>query len=348
MSEIRIALIGAGRAGLVHGRNFAAGIRGSRLVAIGDPSAEARRAARAELGDVLEFDDPIAAVTDDRVDAVVLAGPTRTHAPLAIAALAAGKHVLCEKPIASSPVQAAEVRHAAAASSGVFAMGFMRRFDARFARLAERVRAGDIGQPILVKSTGRGPGLPPAWAWDTRTSGGLIAEVGSHDIDTVRWMSGQEPVRVFAAGRAAKRPDLAREHPGFVDVLTVTMELSDGALGQVDNACPAGYGYDARIEVYGSEGVLLAGSPEQPSPVLVTSAGAVRDPVVSWRDLFADAYREEDGHFIACCRGEAEPRASVDDGLAALMVVVAVNESLATGTAVDVASAGAATGLDRI
>jgi predicted dehydrogenase len=286
------------------------------------------------LDGVYTFDDPQAAVTADGVDAVVIASPTFTHADVAAAALEAGRFVLCEKPLAATLDDARRVADAERASDATLLMGFMRRFDAAFQRVAERIAAGDIGEPLLVKSTGRGPRLPPEWAWDVERSGGLVAEVNSHDIDTVRWLSRQEPHRVFAAGRAAKRPDVAERHPGFVDLIAVTLELSGGGIGLVDGACPADYGYDARVEVYGSEGVLFAGDPRQSTALLVRSDGARTDPVRSWRDLFADAYRAELHHLVAVVRGEEQPRTSVVDGVRALETVVAVNGSLGCGAPV--------------
>jgi predicted dehydrogenase len=286
---VRVALVGAGRAGLVHGRNFAAGVPGGRLVAVADPVAEARERAAAELGVQRALADPLDAATDDGVDAVVVASPTFTHAEVA-----------------------------------------------GFARAAERIAAGEIGDPVLVRSTGRGPGLPPAWANDPGRSAGLIAEVNSHDLDTVRWLSGREFETVYAAGRAAKRPDLAARHPGFVDVVVVTAQLSDGGLAQVDGACPADYGYDARVEVYGTQGMVMAGDPRAGTALLVRADGAVADPVRSWRELFADAYRAEDAHLVGVARGEEPPRAGVADGLAALQAALAVNRSLRDGQPVRV------------
>jgi myo-inositol 2-dehydrogenase/D-chiro-inositol 1-dehydrogenase/scyllo-inositol 2-dehydrogenase (NAD+) len=333
---IRVLLVGTGRAGMVHGRNLAAGVPGARLVGVADPAGEARERAVAELGDVRAHDDPLAAVTDDAVDAVVIASPTFTHADVAVAALAAGKHVLCEKPLASTLEDARRVTAAERASGATLLMGFMRRFDAGFRRVAERIAAGDIGEPVLVKSTGRGPGLPPQWAWDPARSGGLIAEVNSHDLDTVRWFSGQEPRRVHAVGRAAKRPDLAERHPGFVDVIAVTLELSAGGIGLVDGACPAGYGYDARVEVYGSEGVLFAGDPRADTTLLVRSDGVHADVARSWRHVFAGAYRAESAHLVAVARGDEPPATSVDDGVRALAAALAANDSLERGATVAV------------
>ena len=332
--ELGVLVVGAGRAGLVHARNFAAGVAGARLSALADPDPEALVRGAAEVGCERTFSEPLEGIADGRVQAVIIASPTPTHAELAVAALEAGKHVLCEKPLASSLEEAAVVARAAATSDAVFAMGFMRRFHADFLALADRVAAGEIGEPLLVRSTGRGPGLPPEWALDPELSGGLVAEVNSHDLDTVRWLSGQEFVTAYAVGRAAKRPELAERFPGFVDVLAATFELSGGVLAQVDGACPAGYGYDARIEVYGSEGVLLAGDPRRNTTLLVRAEGAVVEPMRSWRELFADAYRAEDAHLAAAARGEEAPRTTVDDGVRALEAVVAVNRSLAEGVPV--------------
>ncbi|MGH2427804.1 MAG: Gfo/Idh/MocA family oxidoreductase [Candidatus Limnocylindria bacterium] len=337
MSELAVALIGAGRAGLVHGRNFAAGIRGARLLAIADPDPDQLGAAAAELGVELSFADPLAAATHEAIDAVIIASPTFAHHGVALAALEAGKHVLCEKPIASTMQDAVAMADAAERSGRrTFLMGFMRRFDARFSRVAERIAAGDIGEPLYVRSTGRGPGLPPEWAWNPERSGGLVAEVNSHDIDCIRWLSGQEATRVYAVGRAGKRPDLAASHPGFVDLVAATIELSAGAVAHLDGACPSGYGYDARVEVYGTEGTILVGGPTEAGALLVRSGGAVMDPVRSWRTLFSDAYREEDRHFIAAALGQEEPRTCVQDGVAALRVAIAANRSMRTGQPVSI------------
>lgn len=330
--SLRVCLIGAGRAGLVHGRNFAGGVRGAQLVGVADTDSWVAGAAAAELGVRMLPVTPVEAATSDEVDAVIVASPTFTHADVVVPALQAGKSVLCEKPLAATLQDAERVAEAEHSSSGTLLMGFMRRFDQQFSRAAQRIEAGDIGRPVLVKSTGRGPGLPPEWAWDTRRSGGLAAEVNSHDFDTVRWLSGQEFLSVHAVGRAAKRPDIRASYPDFADVLVATFELSEGGVASVDGACPADYGYDARAEVYGTEGTLLIGSPVAASPMLVRSAGAAMDTVASWRTLFADAYRAEDEHLVRVALGEEQPRANVRDGLRALEAVVAANRSMSDGT----------------
>ncbi len=334
---VRVLLVGAGRAGLVHARNLAAGVAGAELVAVADPDEQAARDAADELGVGRVRSDPAAAVTDDGVDAVVVAAPTFAHAEVVVPALEAGRHVMSEKPLAPDLEAGARIREAVEAADGAFLMAFMRRFDPRFERAAERIVAGDIGEPVLVKSNTRGPGLPPPWAWDTARSGGLVAEVNSHDLDTVRWLSGQEITSVHCLGRAAKRPDLAAEHDGFVDVLTASLELDGGGLASIDGACPADYGYDARTEVYGTEGALFVGRATEDAPLLVRDGTGTTDLVRSWRGLFADAYRAEDEHFVAVARGEAAPRVTVADAVAALEAVVAANRSMAEGRPVALA-----------
>jgi predicted dehydrogenase len=343
MSDIvRVVLAGAGRAGMVHGRNFTSGVPGARLVAVADPDSEARVRATAELGCEVAFDDAVEAVERDDVDAVVVAAPTFAHARIATAALNAGKHVLCEKPLAGTRDDARAIAQAERKSSARFVMGFMRRFDDGFNAAWKQILSGAIGRPVLVRSTGRGPGLPPEWAWDVSRSGGLIAEVNSHDLDTCRWLSGQELVSVYATARAAKRPDIAERYPSFYDVVVAVFDLSEGGIATVDGACPAGYGYDARVEVYGTEGTLLLGSPFARGPVVVGKAGALRETVGSWRELFADAYKGEAAHLVAVARGDDAPRATVDDGLRALEGVHAVNTSLSEGRNVLIKEVGLA------
>lgn len=337
--DVGVVLVGAGRAGLVHGRNFAAGVRGAELVGVVDPSQEARERTAAELEVDRHWGTLAEAFTDDEVDAIVIATPTQAHADLACEALAAGKHVLLEKPLAGTMDEARRMLDAVAASDAVLLMAFMRRFDEGFVRAEQAIRDGAIGTPILVKSMSRGPGLPAPWAWDVEGAGGLIGEVNAHDLDSVRWLSGQEYERVYAVGRAAKRPDLAESHPGFLDVVAATFTLTEGMLAMVDGACPAGYGYDARIEIYGSEGVILAGDPRADSTLLVRPGEAVGQPVASWRNVFRNGYRAEDEHFVAVIRGLEEPRTSIVDGLRALEAHRAVNASVASGLPVDIVRA---------
>ncbi|MDR7567445.1 MAG: Gfo/Idh/MocA family oxidoreductase, partial [Armatimonadota bacterium] len=197
MNRIRVCLVGAGRAGLVHGWNFAFRIPQAELVAVvdGDPNTRARAAEELRTQPFASLEEALERVA---FEAVCVATPTFTHHGLVVQAAEAGKHVLCEKPMALEVPQALEMIRAAERAGVVLQMGFMRRFDAEFQETRARIASGELGRLLLIRSTTRGPGLPPPWAWDPEKGIGLLAEVTSHDFDTLRWLSGSEYRSVFA------------------------------------------------------------------------------------------------------------------------------------------------------
>ena len=176
-------------------------------------------------------------------DAVVITTPTFTHRELVIQAAAGGKHMLCEKPMALTLEECDEMMAAAERSLVILQIGFMRRFDPDFEAAWARIEAGEIGRPMVVKSLTHGPGLPPAWARDLRTSNGMLAEVNSHDWDTVRWLTSSDPQRVYAeaANFKGERDGVHTEH--FYDNVLVTIRFESGALGSISGICPCEYGY---------------------------------------------------------------------------------------------------------
>jgi scyllo-inositol 2-dehydrogenase (NAD+) len=340
MANVKVCAIGTGRAGMVHARNFRWSVPHAELVALVDVHAESRAAAEAELG--LEgrgFADLGAALAATDVDAVVITTPTFTHAALVREAAAHGLHVLCEKPMALS-VAECDAMIADCERAGVtLQLAFMRRFDPPFVQAKAQLDAGDIGDVLMVRSLTRGPGLPPAWANDLRTSNGMLAEVNSHDFDAVRWLTGAEYAEVHVRAAARKRPDLRATLPDFYDVAVVSAVMANGAFGIIDGVCPADYGYDARAEIVGSAGVLFAGDIASPGAQRVTrDGGAVGPHFTSWRERFAAAYRAEEAHFVESVRAGTAPSVGGRDGRAAVAAVVAANRSYLEGRAVAVES----------
>jgi myo-inositol 2-dehydrogenase/D-chiro-inositol 1-dehydrogenase/scyllo-inositol 2-dehydrogenase (NAD+) len=332
MRPVRICLVGAGRAGMVHGRNFARAIPGARLEAIVDPDAAVLASAAQELGVERTFsslEDALAAVD---CDAVCIATPTFTHRDLTVAAAAAGKHVLCEKPMALDVPQALQMLAAARRAGIIFQMGFMRRFDEEFMEAKALIDAGAIGQVTYIRSLTRGPGLPPPWAWSTAHSNGMLAEVNSHDFDVLRWLTGAEFARVFAQVRLRKALQVSTTHPDFYDVAAVLCEMTDGTLGVVEGACPVDYGYDARAEVLGTEGLLTVGAVAQGTVVRTLRDGRVLQHTFhSWRDRHRSAYLREDQEFVESIRSGNPPRVGALDGLRALEAVLAASRSARSG-----------------
>ncbi len=331
-TSMRFCVIGAGRAGIIHARNIARRIRAAELTALCDADAASLRKAGEELGVSTLLSDYRAAVVREDIDAVVIVTPTFLHCEIACLAAQNGKHIFLEKPMAVTVAECRRI-NAAVQQAGVrFQIGFMRRFNEGFRRAWEAVASGEMGRVMLIKSTGRGPGGPGAWMYDLRKSNGIVAEVNSHDIDTLRWLTGGEFERVYAQGRNFKCPDAREAWPDFYDNVLAQFTFRDETMGVVDGACPAHYGYDARVEVLCEKGLLLIGAVEEPGFIRVTQDGRVTGQAVkSWRTLFKDAYLAEMEHFVECVSLGRTPRVTGEDGQRAVEAVVAVNESIRTG-----------------
>jgi predicted dehydrogenase len=321
---------------MVHARNIVRRIPSARLVALCDADVDAMQRAAEELGVARNYIDYREAVSSGDVDAVLIVTPTFLHREIACEAAAHGKHVFLEKPMAIT-VEECQAINAAAGQAGIkLQVGFMRRFDESFLHAKEILESGAMGRVMIVKSTGRGPGLPPPWIFDIGKSNGIIAEVNSHDLDSVRWLAGSDVARVYAEAANFKCPEAKEQFPDFYDNIVVTLRFMNQTMGVVDGTCPSHYGYDARVEILCEKGVLFIGSTEQHGVVQVSLDGQVTARAVkSWRDLFREAYVAEIEDFIRCVLDDREPRVTGLDGLRAVEAVVAANASLKTRAPVE-------------
>ncbi len=327
--KLGVAVIGSGRAGLIHARNFAAGIEGAKLVAMVDPFEDALESAKSELGLDRGYRDYRDAMNDPDIDAVVVVTPTVYHREIVLAAAAAGKHVLCEKPMAMGADECRVMDEACAAAKVKLQIGFMRRFDRNFRQAKAAVDEGRIGDVVLVKSLTRGPSVPQAWMYDIAKSNGPLAEVNSHDIDTLRWFAGSDIAEVYAIAGNYRCPEARERYPDFYDNVVMNMRFANGMQGCIDGAVSVGYGYDARLEVLGTKGVLFVGGLADSSVVVCSTGADIVSPAVkSWRNLFIEAYKEEDASFVACVLADTEPEVRGKDGLEAVRVVNAGNRSI--------------------
>ncbi len=336
MNPVRVCVVGVGRAGMVHATNFRENVPGASLVAVVDADLELARERAKDLGVDPFSPDLCQALDRAEIDAICITTPTFTHAEIAVTAAEAGKHIFCEKPMALTLEEAEEMIQATRKAGVILQMGFMRRFDPVFTAAKKRIEGGEIGSPMLVRSLTRGPGLPPRWACDPRTSNGMLAEVNSHDFDTIRWLAEGEFERIYAEANTLKCFDLKEEFPNFYDNAIVSLHLKNGTLGVIEGSCPVGYGYDARAEVLGSEGVILIGQLQDTAVVSCTkSTGLVASNFPGWRERFRQAYIAEDRHFVDCIIKEQEPAVTGEDGKRALEGVLAANRSIETGRPVD-------------
>jgi len=334
---MKFCLIGAGRAGLVHARNLKTRIKTAELAALCDANRETLETAGRELDVPALFADYREAVRQPGIDAVIIVTPTLLHRDIACEAAAGGKHVFLEKPMALNADQCRQIIAAVEAAGVTLQIGFMRRFDEGFLAAKEILDSGEMGRVMIVKSTGRGPGLPPPWIYDIAASNGVLAEVNSHDFDSVRWLAGSDIVRVYAEAANFKCREVADQWPQFYDNAVVNLRFADGTLGVIDGTCPAHYGYDARVEVLCENGVLMIGSVQQQGLSKVLCDGSIVNRAVkSWRHLFRDAYVAELEHFIECVRQGKKPRVTGRDGLKAVQAVVAANQSILQGKPVEI------------
>ncbi len=327
--KLGVCVIGAGRAGMIHAVNFAKGIKNARLTAISEPNRETAEKACQELELERHYQDYRQALEDKDVDAIVVVTPTDYHRDIVVAAAEAGKHILCEKPMAMTVAECDEMIAAAEKNNIVLQIGFMRRFDQSFAYAREQVRQGAIGDVVLVKSLTRGPSIPQRWQYDIAKSNGPLAEVNSHDIDTLRWFTDSEFEQVYAIAGNYRCPEARDEFPDFYDNVVMTATFANGMQGCLDGAVSVRYGYDARLEVVGTEGVLFVGRLDQSGVVTCNRRDGINMPAVeSWRNLFTEAYRHEDQGLVDAILNGTPPAVSGHDGKMAVKVVNAGNQSI--------------------
>jgi predicted dehydrogenase len=328
--QVRICMLGAGRVGRLHSGTISQYVPGATITALVDPAGEILEQTGNDFGIDNRYASLDEALDKATFDAVIITTPTFTHRDLAVMAADRGKHIFLEKPMALDLAACDDIIEAIE-SNGVFLqMGFMRRFDPDFAAAAERIAAGEIGEPTMIKTLTHGPGLPPAWANDIRTSNGMIAEVTSHDLDTVRWLMGANIERIYVETANFKGNERGATAQHFYDNMFATMRLESGALGNISGVCPCDYGYDARAEVIGKKGIMLIGEMRgQAVTVAINREQGLVTPIFRrWPERFAWAYINEIQHFVDCIRTGTPPKVNAEDGRWAVAGVLAGTTSL--------------------
>lgn len=347
MSRKRICMVGAGRVGRLHTGNLVRRV-GDRaeVTAICDPSVGVAQELAADVGVTAVYPSLAEALREQAFDGVVVTTPTFTHRDEAVLALEAGLHVHLEKPMAMNLAECRDITAAATAAGRTVQLGFMRRFDVDFVAAADQLAGGELGQPMIIKSLTHGPGLPPAWANDIRTSNGMLAEVNSHDLDTVSWFAGSDPVDISVRTANFKGAERGATAPHFYDTVVATITFASGALAVVTGVCPADYGYDSRVEVITTHGLLQVGDtgPGGLTTVLAGTGDAQRALYRSWRDRFAEAYATEMVELVAALDG-APVRVGPAEGTQAVALVLAGTRSLLEGRTVALSEVSADDGV---
>ncbi len=321
---ISVALFGAGRIGKVHATNLAAHPQ-TRLAAVVDVYAPAAAALAAQYGSKVATADEVFASSE--IPAILIGSATDTHADLIEAGARAGKVIFCEKPIDLSLERVQRCLRVVDEHDAKLFVGFNRRFDKNFRALKTALDSGDVGTPELLQITSRDPGPPSAEY--LKVSGGLFKDMTIHDLDLACWLVGDTPVGVSASGSSLLSEVAAA---GDVDTAIVTLKFGSGALAVITNSRRATYGYDQRVEVHGSEGMLQAGNVLENTVVKSSASGVVtQKPLHFFLERYAKAYRAELEHFVKVVKGEAEPEVSGREGERALVLAEAAGRALKTG-----------------
>ncbi len=321
---IRVGLIGTGRIGRLHGAHLAHQIPGARLTAVADVDIDSATAAAAPWGvDRVEADYHEVLERAD-IDAVAICAPTDTHPTIISEAAHAGKHIFCEKPIGAN-LDEIDPALAAVEKAGVhLMMGFNRRFDANFARIRKAVEDGVLGDVHLLHIISRDPEPPPIEY--IRVSGGIFMDMTIHDFDMARFLTGSEVEEVYTA--AAVRVDPAIGEAGDVDTAILTLKFADGTIGTIDNSRQAVYGYDQRVEVFGSDGAIAADNNFPNTACIAGKDGLRRDaPLHFFMDRYTQSYLDEMRVFIDCVQRGTTPPVTGADARAAFLIAQAARRS---------------------
>ena len=325
---VNVGIIGAGRIGQVHAKSILTGVPDAKILAIADPFIKPQVAEWAKsVGIENVYTDHRKILEDDRIDAVLICASTDQHAQLSLEAIAAGKHVFCEKPIDQSIAKIEEVKAALAASPKklVYQVGFNRRYDHNYRAMRKAVEDGKIGEVQFVRVSSRDPEPPPAQY--VAGSGGMFMDMMIHDLDMVRYLSGQEIVEVYAQGACLVDPAIGEA--GDVDTVTITLKLSNGALATIDGSRKAVYGYDQRGEVFGSKGCVVNANDTDSNIVISTVDGVTAEkPLWFFLERYMGSYQAEVREFIECIVNDTEPRVGIEDGLVSIKLALACSKSL--------------------
>jgi len=331
---ITIGIVGAGRIGKLHASNVMYYMPNAKLKTIADTNLTPEMEAWAKnLGIPHVSHDPEDIFTDPEIQVVMICSSTNTHADFIIRAAAAKKHIFCEKPIDLTAKKVVAALDAVKKAGVQLQVGFNRRFDHNFARVHELVNSGSIGEPQLIKITSRDPAPPPP-AY-VAVSGGIFLDMTIHDFDMARFQAGSEVVEVYAKG--AVLVDQAIGAAGDVDTALITLTFANGALGIIDNSRKAVYGYDQRVEVFGSKGAAVAENDTPSTVKLYSEAGVEGDkPLYFFLERYKEAFIGEMKAFLNAIETGTTTPVTGNDGLQDLLVGLAAKKSLAEGRPVKV------------
>jgi len=324
MEKLKLGVIGTGRIGKVHIATLVQNVPQAEVVAIADTNLNSAIEVAKSFGITSVFNNYMDVLNLQEVEAVAICSPTDTHAKYIVDAAKKGKHIFCEKPIDLS-LDTIKGAIEAVQKAGVKLMvGFNRRFDPNFLKIKQLVLEGKIGDPHILKITSRDPAPPPAEY--SATSGGMFMDMTIHDFDMARYITGSEVTEVYSKSAVLVDPAIGRA--GDVDTAVITLSFANGAIGVIDNSRKAVYGYDQRVEIFGSKGMLCADNNFPENHRYFASDGVHGSlPLNFFMDRYLDAYANEMKIFCDAVLNNKELPVSGTDGLMSVAIARAAKKS---------------------
>jgi myo-inositol 2-dehydrogenase / D-chiro-inositol 1-dehydrogenase len=321
---LRFGIIGAGRIGKIHAENVATRIPCVEAAAIADVDLKAAQELAARLHIPAALADYHDILCDPTIDAVAICSSTDTHAQIVIEAAAAGKHIFCEKPIDHDLAKIDAALEAVRKAGVKLQIGFNRRFDPNFRHVQEMVAEGKLGALHILRITSRDPAPPPISY--VKVSGGMFLDMTIHDFDMARYLTGSEVVEVYTA--AAVRVDPEIGEAGDVDTAIITLRFANGAIGTIDNSRKAVYGYDQRVEVFGSGGMMQAMNNTPHSDLFADAEGVhAAKPLYFFLERYTESFIAEMRAFVKSIQEDTVPPVTGIDGRIPVIIGMAAKKS---------------------
>ena len=323
---ISLGIIGAGRIGKVHAQSIMNHITSVRLKTIADPFMnEETEASLRVLGVSDCTKDYKKILNDPEIDAVLICSSTNTHADISLEAIAAGKHVFCEKPVSQDIAKIRQVMEKLKGTKLKYQVGFNRRFDHNFEAVRAAVANGDVGDVHIVRITSRDPAPPPPEY--AAVSGGMFLDMTIHDFDMVRYLTASDVVEVFANGAVLVDPLIGKA--GDIDTAIISLKMANGALAVIDNSRKAAYGYDQRAEVFGSKGQASVSNDTNSSLILSSETGVhAEKPLYFFLERYMASFTKEVRMFVQAIEQDCPVPVDINDGLQPVLIAAAALRSL--------------------
>ncbi len=325
ISKIGVGVIGTGRIGRVHIDHLCQNIPNAEVLSICSLDTDIAKTLSEQYSIPHITTQYNQLLDNSNIDAIVIASSTDTHVEICQAAAHAGIHIFCEKPIALD-LPAIEETLTIVKNTGVkFQVGFNRRFDVNFQRLQELIMQGEIGEPHILRITSRDP-TPPSLEY-IKVSGGLFLDMTIHDFDMARYLIGNEIEEIYAVGNVNVDPKIGEV--GDIDTAVITLRFKNGVLGTIDNSREAVYGYDQRVEVFGSKGMVSVGNSITDTVTSTVKNGSITSlPHYFFIERYKQAYLREMESFIQCIIEDTDPMVSGEDGKLPILMGYAAFKSL--------------------